>query len=197
VGWGRDIPHVQAGPGAHSACFTMGTGSFPGVKCGRSVLLTTHLLLVPRSWKSRAIRLSPLWATTGPVTGLLYLYLFNLSTTIQVMRSDIPRHRSVLLNRMDHTDNSNTIDYSCFLCRNRGVNLEPDDNYLNDDTGCPQAGPVVRGKEDTSTLPTKGTVTNFLLTPIHNTHCLRASTFQFRNWYQTIYEVVTVSHNCR
>ena len=27
----------------------MGTGSFPAVKCGRSVLLTTHLLLVPRS----------------------------------------------------------------------------------------------------------------------------------------------------
>jgi len=27
----------------------MGTGSFPGVKCGRGVLLTTHLLLVPRS----------------------------------------------------------------------------------------------------------------------------------------------------
>jgi len=27
----------------------MGTGSFPGVKCGRSVLLTTHPLLVPLS----------------------------------------------------------------------------------------------------------------------------------------------------
>ena len=27
----------------------MGTGPFPGVKCGRGVLLTTHLLLVPRS----------------------------------------------------------------------------------------------------------------------------------------------------
>ena len=28
--------------------------SFPGVKCGWDVLLTTHTLLVPRSWKSRA-----------------------------------------------------------------------------------------------------------------------------------------------
>jgi len=37
----------------------MGTGSFPGVKCGRDVLLTTHPLLVSRSWKSRAI----LWVT--------------------------------------------------------------------------------------------------------------------------------------
>ena len=43
----------------------MGTGSFPGVKCGRSVLLTTHLLLVPRSWKRRAIPLPTLWATPG------------------------------------------------------------------------------------------------------------------------------------
>ena len=34
-----------------------------GVKCGRGVLLTTHLLLVPWSWKSRAIPLPTLWAT--------------------------------------------------------------------------------------------------------------------------------------
>jgi len=40
--WGRDFPPVQTGPGAHSASCTMGTGSFPGVKCGRGVLLTTH-----------------------------------------------------------------------------------------------------------------------------------------------------------
>jgi len=37
----------------------------PGVKCGLGVLLTTHSLLVPRSWKSRAIRLPTLWATPG------------------------------------------------------------------------------------------------------------------------------------
>jgi len=37
----------------------------PGVKCGRSVLLTTHPLLVPRSWKSIAIPLSTFWATPG------------------------------------------------------------------------------------------------------------------------------------
>jgi len=42
-----------------------GTGSFPGVKCGRGVLPTTHPLLVPRSWKSRAIPLPTLWATPG------------------------------------------------------------------------------------------------------------------------------------
>jgi len=40
-------------------------GLSPEVKCGRGVLLTTHPLLVPRSWKSRAIPLPALWATPG------------------------------------------------------------------------------------------------------------------------------------
>jgi len=39
--------------------------SFPEVKCGRGVLLTTHPLLLPRSWKSRAIPLPTTWATPG------------------------------------------------------------------------------------------------------------------------------------
>ena len=46
--WGRDFPPVQTGPVAHRVSCKMGTGSFPGVKCGRGVLLTTHHLLVPR-----------------------------------------------------------------------------------------------------------------------------------------------------
>ena len=63
--WGQDFPPVQTGPGAHPGSCAMGTGSFPGIKCGRGVLLTTHPLLVPRSWKSRAIPLPTLWATPG------------------------------------------------------------------------------------------------------------------------------------
>ena len=63
--WGQDFPHVQTCPGAHPASCKMGTGSFPGVKCGRGVLLTTHTLLVLQSWKSRAIPLPTLWATPG------------------------------------------------------------------------------------------------------------------------------------
>jgi len=63
--WGRDFPPVQIGPGAHPVSCKMGTGSFPGVKCGRDVLLTTHPLLVPRSWKSRAILVPTLWVTPG------------------------------------------------------------------------------------------------------------------------------------
>jgi len=33
---------VQTGPGAHPASYTKGAGSFPGVKCGRVVAVTTH-----------------------------------------------------------------------------------------------------------------------------------------------------------
>jgi len=47
----------------------MGTGSFPGVKSGRGVTLTSRLLLVPWSWKSRATLLLPLWAVR-PVQSL-------------------------------------------------------------------------------------------------------------------------------
>jgi len=35
--WRRDFPPVQTGPGAHPASCTMGTGSFPRVKCDRGV----------------------------------------------------------------------------------------------------------------------------------------------------------------
>jgi hypothetical protein len=63
--WGRDFPPVQTGPGAHPASCEMGSSSFPVVKCGRGVMLTTHHLLVPRLWKSKAIPLPTLWATTG------------------------------------------------------------------------------------------------------------------------------------
>jgi len=52
--------------GAHSASCTMGTWSFPGVKCGQGVTLTTHPLLALRSWKSRAMPLTP----SGPQPGL-------------------------------------------------------------------------------------------------------------------------------
>jgi len=64
-GWDEISRPVQTGPWAHPASCKIGTGSFPGVKCGRGVLLTIHPLLVPRSWKSTAIPLPTLGATTG------------------------------------------------------------------------------------------------------------------------------------
>ena len=48
--WGaRFFASVQTGPEAHPASCRIGTGSFPGVRCGRGVTLTPHPLLVPRS----------------------------------------------------------------------------------------------------------------------------------------------------
>ena len=61
--WGaRFSAPVQTGPGPHPASCKMGTVSFPGVKSGRNVTLTTHPLLVPWSWTGRAVPLLPLWA---------------------------------------------------------------------------------------------------------------------------------------
>ena len=41
--WGaRFSAYVQTGPEAHPASCTMGTGSFPWVKCGQGVTLTPH-----------------------------------------------------------------------------------------------------------------------------------------------------------
>jgi hypothetical protein len=68
--WGaRFSPPVQTCPGAHPASCTMGTGSFPGVKTGWGMTLTPHPLLLPWSWKGRAIPLLPLQAVC-PVQSL-------------------------------------------------------------------------------------------------------------------------------
>jgi hypothetical protein len=81
TGYGLDGPGIesqweakfsapfQTGPGAHPASYTMGTGSFPGVKSGRGVTPTPHLLLVTWSRKGRAIPLFPQWAVR-PVRSL-------------------------------------------------------------------------------------------------------------------------------
>jgi len=73
----RFSAHVQTGPGAYPASCTMGTGSFLRVKSDRGVTLTPHPLLVPWSWKSRAIPLLPLWAVF-----LYFLTKFGFSRQI-------------------------------------------------------------------------------------------------------------------
>ena len=74
--WGRNFPPVQTGPATYPASCTMGTGSFPGVKCGRGVVLTTHPILLPRSWKSRAIPL-PLSGPHRACNGINLPYIFQ------------------------------------------------------------------------------------------------------------------------
>jgi hypothetical protein len=59
-------PCVQTGSEAHPASYPMGTGgSFPGVKRGQGVTLTTHPHLVPRLRMSRSYTSSPLMCLHG------------------------------------------------------------------------------------------------------------------------------------
>jgi hypothetical protein len=71
----------------------MGTESFPGVKRGRGMTLTTHPLLMPWSWKSRAIPLLPLWAVR-PVQSLsactVELYLYSPYGSYGLYRASVP-----------------------------------------------------------------------------------------------------------
>ena len=92
AGWSGDrIPvgarfsaPVQTGPGAHLASCTMGTGSFAGVKRpGRGADLPPTIQ-VPRSRKSGAIPLLPLWAFMA-CYGSTLLYC-NMCTVIDRVR---------------------------------------------------------------------------------------------------------------
>jgi len=100
--WRRDFPPVQTGSGAHPASCKMGTDSFSGVKCGRAVLLTTHPLLVSRSWKSRAIYLYPSSGPHRAFNGItlplcvwvyiyiyIYIYIETLFRSLKVISSYI------------------------------------------------------------------------------------------------------------
>ena len=79
---GRYFPPVQTGPGAHPASCTTGTGSFPGVKYGRAVLLTPHPLLVPWSRKNRAIPLPTLLENHRSCNGVTLRIMFWRPTLI-------------------------------------------------------------------------------------------------------------------
>ena len=59
--WGRDFPHLSRPALGPPSLLYNGYRVFPGVKSGRGVALTPNLLLVPWSWKGRAIPLLPLW----------------------------------------------------------------------------------------------------------------------------------------
>jgi hypothetical protein len=75
------LGHSRPVTGLTVSC-TMGTGSFPGVKCGWGLLLTTHPLLMPRSRKVELYLYSPL-RPSRPVTGELYLlYKHNFISTV-------------------------------------------------------------------------------------------------------------------
>ena len=83
---------VQTGPGAHPASCTVVTRSFPGVKSGRGVTLTPHSLLVPWSWKGRAIPLLPLW-TVRPVQSLSACTRVHFTLPLSILYSWYQVHR--------------------------------------------------------------------------------------------------------
>jgi hypothetical protein len=61
-------------PGANPASCTMGTESFPGVQCGRGVLLTTHPPSSAAVMEEYSYTYTHPLGHTGPVTGSLYIY---------------------------------------------------------------------------------------------------------------------------
>jgi hypothetical protein len=68
--WGQDFPHLSIlAPGPTQLRVQWVPGLSRGVKSGWGVTLTSHPLLVPWSWKGRAIPLLPLWAVR-PVQSL-------------------------------------------------------------------------------------------------------------------------------
>jgi hypothetical protein len=81
---------VQTSPGAHPASCTMGTEFFPGVKSSQGMTLTPQPLLVPCSWKSRAIPLFPLWAIR-PVQSLSACTRMHCTLYLSAMKDTPPR----------------------------------------------------------------------------------------------------------
>jgi hypothetical protein len=85
---GRDFLPVQTGLGANPSSCAMGTGPFPGVKCGRGVLLTSHSLLAPRSWKSTSTSTSasvyPLLGHNRVCNGVTLPLLFYFSLMVRL-----------------------------------------------------------------------------------------------------------------
>ena len=73
----------------------MGTGSFPEVKCGRGVLLTTNPLLVSRSWKSRAIPV-PTHLTHTHTHTHTHIYIYHTFVFLRLLHVVIAGNLSVL-----------------------------------------------------------------------------------------------------
>jgi hypothetical protein len=83
----------------------MGSGSFPGVKCGRGVLLTTHPPSSAAVMEEYSYTTTHPLGQTGPVTRTLYLYIhikitFQFLLTLSLLRtrlSALEDHKFLLL----------------------------------------------------------------------------------------------------
>ena len=94
--WGRDFPHLSRpalGPTQPPIQWLPGLSW--GYKSGRSVTLTSHPLLVPWPWKSRAISLLPLWAVR-PVQSLSACTRVRLTLTFMCIQIFNPTNINTL-----------------------------------------------------------------------------------------------------
>jgi hypothetical protein len=93
--WWRDFPHLSRPALEPSQPPVQWVPDFPwGKKSGRDMSLTPHPLLVPWSWKSRAILLLPLWAVL-PVhsltacTRVTFTFSYDYPSTLSLKHSCI------------------------------------------------------------------------------------------------------------
>jgi len=139
---GRDFPPVQTGSGAHPSSCKMGVGSLPEVNCGRCVLLTTHPLLVPRTWKCRAIPLllsEPYGLYSAKVQGCTFTLTHDRTYSTQAVLSVPlrqsppsswkPLHSTVTCNQVNtrrvwHKPCDTLLISRCFLCRLQPISVD-------------------------------------------------------------------------
>ena len=93
---------VQTG---HSASCKMGTGSFPGVRCGRGVTLTTHPLLVPRS----KIEYSHTSTLPKGLRGLFFFYWRYNPLWVCILQPSSGAIASSRTRLLDHTQRRATV----------------------------------------------------------------------------------------
>jgi len=95
--WGaRFSAPVQTGPEAHPASYTIGTGSFPGVKSGRGVTLTPYPFKCRGQERVELYLYSPyvpygLYRASVPVDGCTFyiLYSFHVRTVACTLTAQI------------------------------------------------------------------------------------------------------------
>ena len=109
--WARFSASVQTGPEAHPVSYTMGTGSFTGVKSSRGVTLTPHRLLVPLVMKEYSYTSTPPMGRTACTEpqclykGDLYLYSSTLKCfTIDVKKENRNFDISILSTPVTHVN---------------------------------------------------------------------------------------------
>ena len=139
---GRDFPPFQTGPGIHPASCTIGTGSFPGVKYGRGLLLTTHPLRVLRYGRVELYLYHPLGhnracnGITLPLWLMVngYRHAYPSCCGIDCVRGQADPTAVVVVMKTDISA-SREIEITTFGCRNRSRSYQVDRaNRLRDST---------------------------------------------------------------